>query len=84
MTIYYNIRHNGYLPSIAFSHKIKLYNYRSEIELIVPFPRTNVFRMHYLFLIPKIWNTIPISVRNERNVSKFRPAYKNKLIEINY
>ena len=84
MTLYYNIRNSGYLPSLAFSHKVNLYNYRSANELIVPFPRTNVYRMHYSFLIPKIWNSIPISVRNERDVNKFKSAYKKKLIEINY
>ena len=41
MTLYYNMKHNGYLPIIQIEKYRSLYGNRHNYDLRVPFPRTN-------------------------------------------
>ena len=47
----------------------------SNNELKVPKPNLEFFRKSLLYSGPRHWNTIPLSVRNSENISKFKKAY---------
>ena len=46
-------------------------------------PRTNLFKDSFNYYSAKIWNTIPVSIRNSSSISMFKNSYKSFLLSMN-
>ena len=76
----YNMKNNNFLSGIEFEPYEKCYHMRNDNELKVPFPRTNVLKMHFNYTMPLTWNTIPLEIRHQNTESKFKNSYKAYLL----
>ena len=47
LILYYQSSRNGFLPRLEMERRVSVYYSRHCDELKVPFPRTDVFKMHY-------------------------------------
>ena len=74
---------NGLVPdhllnNIVFMHEMSTRNHRSTnfIDLYVPRPNCEIFRNALMYLGPKIWNSLPIHVKEAASVNAFKSSYK--------
>lgn len=57
------------------------YYLRSASNLTRPRPHKEIFKRFYLFIAPKVYNEIPISIRQQKNPRSFKFFLKNWLLE---
>ena len=76
MLLFYNIINHNFVPDINFEMYDSGYSLRNENEYMVPFPRTNVLKMHFNYRMPLIWNNIPSIIRQSETALKFKDSYK--------
>ena len=80
MTLYFNIVNSDYLPALKFERKKYTHSHRTESQLVVPFPRTNVVKSNYYYQMPHIWNSLSNYLQSQKSVHKFKVAYKQQLL----
>ena len=78
--LFFNIRHMGYLPMLYFEYVEPTHNLRAQPELLVPFPRTDAMKINFHYCVTIIWNTIPIEIKNNTDLLRFKVAYKRHLL----
>ena len=84
MTLFYNICNTPdyrHLKMVSYKKVENEYSMRNISEYRVPIPRTKVLKSHYEYRIPLIWNTIPLNIRQQPNVTKFKKCYKFHLLD---
>ena len=77
--MFYSICHGNILPNLSFVEVSIDYNLRSQPQGVVPFPRTESWKMNSCYYATLLWNTIPEEVRNKSNSREFKVAYKKNL-----
>ena len=80
MVLLFNMKNCNFLPKLEFDRYDNQYALRNDNEFVVPFPRTNVLKMHFSYTMPLTWNSIPIKIRQEKSESKFKNSYKTHLL----
>ena len=50
-------------------------------ELIVPRPHTEIFKRSLAYAGPKIWNSLPIAIREVPNINIFKCLLKDHLLQ---
>ena len=78
---------NGVLPRTSSSfylftsvHNIHKHHTRSHNNLFLPFTRTS-YSIHTLrHYVPRLWNSIDLSITTKSSVSQFKASYTNLLI----
>ena len=48
--------------------------------LSVPWSHTSLFDRSFSYLAPRLWNTIPIDIRNSSNLKSFKSNLKQALV----
>ena len=48
------------------------YNTRGRDQLILPFPRVNAVRLNYKYQCVKVWNELPLEIRNSQRIGIFK------------
>ena len=80
-TLYFFSLNTDTLPRLDFDRKVCFYNYRADIELEIPFPRTRVVKAHYIYQIPMLWNNVPKEIRDGSTTLTFKNRYKKFLLK---
>ena len=72
MNLYASLRQS--LPLHYPSHGCETSN---RGNIVFPFPRTESIRQNFQYQFITIWNSIPIEIRNETSLSKFKSSLKS-------
>ena len=56
------------------------YNTRHRDEVTTPFPRLNVSIINYKYQCSKVWNSLPVSIRNASSIGEFKSRLRNHLL----
>ena len=81
LLLYFKVAKYGYLPRLEFETQVNVYSSRHGNGLKVPFPRTDVCKMHHQYLVPVLWNELPINIKMEPTLFKFRASLKKHLFD---
>ena len=63
---------------LRYKHEFQSYNLRSldsQLDLHVPKPRLEFSRKSFTYYGPKIWNSLPVEIRNSKTVNEFKSRY---------
>ena len=47
---------------------------RSQSTLLIPFCRTNIYKFSYFPSAAKLWNTVPVYIRDQRTLAAFKSS----------
>ena len=75
MVLLFNMKNSDFLPKLEFDKYDNRYGLRNDNEFVVPFPRTNVLKMHFSYTMPLTWNNIPLNITQEKFESKFKNVF---------
>ena len=67
---------------LKLQHPSHEYGTRCNDFYVLPFPRTEAIRISFRYQFIKIWNTIPLDIKNLPSLNKFKTAYKHYLLSI--
>ena len=64
----------------TFDHLSHNYNTRNRSNVLPQFQRLSISQHSLSYVVPKLWNEIPIHVRNSPTLSLFKKLYKDYLL----
>jgi len=82
-TLIYKYLHNNvpeYIEDI-FNLKIRKHNTRNPNVLMRPFCPTNMGQKAISYQGPKLWEGIPIDIKNKLNIASFKHEFKNRFLK---
>ena len=77
---YYKSKFCNFLPPITLDEKNVTYELRQRDELRVPKPKNDRDKINYVYNIPKIWNQIPVEIKESSCLGSFKSKLKSYLL----
>ena len=71
----------NYVPQI-FSRTNNVYQFRNNMNIMIPFTRSELFKKSVFVSAPSIWYNLVNSLKNIQNINTFKHNLKKHLLEI--